>query len=312
MPDWRKDERGTERVDVLLFERFSNHCLANALEPFRAANAVLRHPAYAWRILTHGDARVTSSSGLPVLPTASLADQPRGTLLMVLPSYGYRAFETPPCLAMLRAAASRYDTMAGLDTGSWLMAAAGLLDGCRATIHDDEFDAFAERFPDVRAERQRWIADGARLTCGGASAAFEMVLDRIGATHGMATSLEVAALFLAPAPPAALGHSAPIGDRIVRAALARMATELEAPVPIAAVARDAGVGSRELSRRFVRALGASPGTAYRRMRLLAARRMVEGGAMSVAEIAARTGYTDASAFTRAFRREFGAPPRALR
>ena len=229
----------------------------------------------------------------------------------MLPSYGFRELATPRCARALREAARRYDAIAGLDTGSWLLAAAGLLDGRRATIHFDEFDAFAERFPEVRAERRRWIADGDRLSAGGATTAFELVLDGIGATHGAAAALEVASLFLAPV---AAGRT-PVrarGDRIVEAALARMEAAIEAPLPVARLARELGCGQRELSRRFARALGAPPQTVYRRIRLAAARRMVERDAMPVSEVAARCGYIDASAFTRAFRQEFGAPPRALR
>ena len=311
MPIWRKDGAAPRRFDIALFERFSNHCLANLMEPLRAANTVLRRRAYEWRIVTLDDREVVSSSGLPVRPTASLSDGEGGDALFVLPSYGHRELATPRCLAVLRAAARRYDALGGLDTGSWLLAEAGLLDGRAATIHFDEFDAFAERFPEVDARRRRWIADGDRLTAGGATTAFELIREVISSAHGAAVGLEIAALFLAPGtsahPPARAG-----GDRLVDGALARMAATVEAPLPVDAIAAELGCGPRELSRRFDRALGAPPGTVYRRIRLLAARRMVERGGAPVAEVATRCGYADASAFTRAFRREFGVAPRALR
>ena len=311
MQEWRKTSIGQTQIDVLLFEQFSNHALANSIEPLRVANTVLRRQAYAWRILTPDDRPVVSSSGLPVSPTASFADRLGGSILMVLPSYGVRAHATSDCLAALRAAARRYDVIAGLDMGSWLMAAAGLLSGQQATIHYDELDAFAEAFPEVHVVRRRWVQDGNRLTCGGAMASFEMVQALIGATHGMAVALEVGAVLMASGPVRQTDRRA-TGDPLVDAAVARMEGAVETPVPISDLARALGISTRDLSRRFTRRLGASPGTVYRRIRLGVGRRLAEQAGMSIAESAARTGYADASAFTRAFRREFGETPSVSR
>lgn len=314
MPNWRASgpvDGGPLRFDVLLFERFSNHCLANLVEPLRAANTVLRRPAYAWRILTPGDAGVASSSGLPVRPTASLRDRPGGDALFVVSSYGHREHATPLTARMLRAAAARYGMVAGLDTGAWLLATAGLLDGREATIHPDEWDAFAEGFPEVRAVRRRWVADRDRASAGGGAATFEMVLETITESYGAAAALEVSTLFMAGSEASRPAIRAG-GDPLVARAVTVMEAAVEAPLPLSAVARAAGCGPRELSRRFRRAMGAAPGTVYRRTRLLAARRMLEAGGVTVAEVAARCGYADASAFARAFGREFGAPPRAFR
>ncbi len=311
MPNWQENARAPQRFGILLFDRFSNHCLANLMEPLRAANTVLGRRAYDWRILTPGDAGVTSSSGLPVGPTASLRDRPGGDALFVVSSYGHLGHATPAGARMLRAAAGRFGTVAGLDTGAWLLAAAGLLDGREATIHHDEWDAFAERFVHVDAVRRRHVLDGDRLTCGGAAATFEMVLDLIGAAHGAAVTLEIASLFMMGGAMDRPALRVPADPPVARA-IARMKANVEEPLPLPELARAAGCGPRELSRRFRRAMGAPPGTVYRRIRLVAARRLLEAGGVPVSEVAARCGYGDASAFARAFRREFGAAPRALR
>ena len=110
---------------MLLFEGFSNLCLANAVEPLRAANTLARRMLYTWRHVGIGAGIAASSSGLPVRLEA-LAAQPRGDYLFVLPSYGYAAQDTPGCRAALRAAAARHGCVVGLDTGSWLLAAAAV------------------------------------------------------------------------------------------------------------------------------------------------------------------------------------------
>ena len=306
MPCWNIPESRTCQVEVLLFERFSNHCLANTVEPLRAANDVLGRTAYEWRFLTPDGAPARSSSDLAVIPAAALADAGAGDALVVMPSYGYRAHTTASLRRNLIGVAGRFSTLIGMDTGAWPLAASGLLDGRCATIHPNELTAFAERFARVRAVPERWVEHGDRITAGGAMAAFDLMLHLIRRRHGAALGLEIEALFLrgdAPLPVA--------GGSRVRRALARMEANVEAPLPIARIAAEAGCSQRRLERAFADCFGATPSTVYRRLRLAAARRRVEDGEMGVAEIAVRSGYANASAFTRAFRREYGRAPRFL-
>ncbi len=312
MPDWIKPTTQCWTVGVLLFEQFSNHCLANAIEPLRAANGFLGREAYRWEVLTLDGQPVTSSSGFAVTPAARLSQVQGGDALIVLPSYGVRRLTTPACNRALRAAALRFSTLVGLDMGSWMLAEAGLLDGYEATIHFDEMDAFAERFPEVHANRARWVRDRNLWTAGGAMTTYELVVDYLARTHGVSLSLEIASLFMhtdADAPRIDVpSHS----DRFVARALAEMEANIEEPLSIADLARFAGCRQRELETRFVGALGATPRTVYRRLRLNVARRLLSEGRMSVSEIALRCGYFDSSAFTRAFRREHGRTPREYR
>ena len=151
------------RIGVLLFPSFSNHCLANAVEPLRGANTLSRRALYDWKFLGLDTAGVASSSGLIVQPQARLTDHPGGDALLVMPSYDFQRHATPDAQRALRAAAARFRCVAGLDTGSWLMAAAGLLDGRRATIHWDEMDSLAEAFPQVSVTPERFVIDGDRI-----------------------------------------------------------------------------------------------------------------------------------------------------
>ena len=297
----------------MLFDRFSNHCLANAVEPLRAANSLLGREAYDWAFISMDGSPVCSSSGLPVAVECALSRSRRGDVLFVIPSYDFRKLVTPASLRALRAAARRYGVLVGMDTGSWLLAAAGLLNGCRATIHWDEIDQFQEAFPDVEVSRARTVFDGDRWSCGGAMTAFELVLRMIGDSHGEALRLEVAALFMhAEVDP---GSGLPVPrptSHLVSAALATMRENLEEPLSIPALAQSLAVNARKLETLFSADLGAGPQKVYRRIRLLAARRYVEQTGISISEIALRCGYADPSAMTRAFRQEFGAAPGNIR
>jgi len=309
MPIWINQSDGTQEIAVLLFNRFSNYCLANTVEPMRAANDALGRTAYRWRLLSLDGEPVTSSSGMQLMPDGKLSDVPGGDALFILPSYAYRTYGTPACLDALRAAARRFETLAGLDAGSWLLAEAGLLNGYSATIHFDEFDRFSERFPEVTARRERWIVDRDRMSAGGATTAFELVQHLIASTHGAAVSIEIAGLFMQGEDGDRLHEGKTPGDRRVQRALALMRGNLENTLSIAELARAAGCRQRDLEGRFRRAFGATPRTVYRQLRMAEALRLVRDGDLSIAEIALRCGYADSSAFTRAFRTTYGAAPR---
>jgi transcriptional regulator GlxA family with amidase domain len=310
MPNWKKSSSGTIQVGVLLFDQFSNHCLANAVEPLRAANTLSRQVLFEWVFLSLDGKPVFSSSGLEIGPKERL-DAQSGDMLFVMPSYAFLGHAVPTTNSALRAAARRYKTIAGFDTGSWLMAAAGLLAGRRATIHWEELAAFAEQFQDIEVLRERFVIDGDRITCTGAMAAFDLVMELVADRGGEALRQEVASLFMSD--DRAQGFSVRRAkDRLVAQSLAMMQENLEAPIPILEMARKLGVSQKILEVRVKGVLGATPRQVYRRQRMILARKLVSETSLSVTEIAVRCGYQDTTAFTRAFQVEFGTSPRALR
>lgn len=313
MRNWCAPPSEPQEVAVLLFPQFSNHCLANAIEPLRAVNELLMREVYRWSFVTLDGTGVESSSGLPVTPNTRLRDHPGGAFLFVLSSGGVRRFATDATARALTSAASRFDCIVGMDTGAWLMARAGLLDGATATIHWDEFTAFSEAFSEIEVVTGRFVRDAARITCGGAMTAFDLALDLIRRAHGEALRLEVSAYFLHQS-------AEQPGDRalrarastLVEAGIALMSANLEKPLKIGTVAARLGTTQRTLARAFRADLGAPPKTAYKRLRLTAARRYAQQSGYSIAEIALRCGYTDAASMTRAFVEQFGQPPSVFR
>jgi len=301
-----------QTLSLLLFDGFSNLCLANAVEPLRAANMLAGQNLYHWEYCSLSGGQVTSSSGLPV-QTARLSEQAVGAYLFVMPSYHHHAHATPATARALRAAARRFDLLVGLDTGSWLLAQAGLLDGHRATSHWDILGELAEAFPEVDVVEDRFVIDGARASCGGATTTLELMLHLIETRHSAALALEVAALFMyGERDPRCepLFHLPP--DRIVRAAAALMRRHVEAPIPIPQLAKQLGYSQRTLETHVQRLMRLTPAALYRKIRLSEVRRQIEQTRLSIGEISQRCGYENAAAMTRAFRQQYGAPPTALR
>jgi len=307
-----ESQQNLRHFGILLFEGFSNLCLANAVEPLRAANSLSRRPLYSWSHYGLTDAALQSSSALPVQPQALTAEA-KGAALLVMPSYGFETLDTPALRRQLRAAAGRFDLMAGLDTGAWLLAGAGLMDGHRATAHWDILAALEETFPEVEVSDSRFILDGNRASCGGATTTLELMMELIEQHHGAALALEVASLFM-------FGERDPQvnplrrwpEDQLLRAAAALMRRNVEHPLEIPAIARHLGISQRRLEQVAQAESGTSPARIYRRIRLGEARRRLEQTRESVAEIALRCGYRDPTAMARAFRAEFGLSPREAR
>ena len=312
MQDASQIMQQAKHMSLLLFEGFSNLCLANAVEPLRAANTLSRTSLYHWSFLSLGAVEVTSSSGLPVTPQP-LAPDHRGDALFVMPSYGHKALATAATASALRAASRRFGLIVGLDTGGYLLAHAGLLDGHRATCHWDILNEAAEAFPQVDFVEDRFVFDRNRASCGGATTTLDFMLTLVERDHGAALALEVAALFM-------YGERDPLTDphrliprhRQIRAAAALMRRHMETPLPLSQIAKGVGLSLRGLEQAFRSHAGLSPAGLYRSIRLSEARRRMEQTNDSVAEVALRAGYRDATAMTRAFKAEFGMTPSAAR
>ncbi|MFN3210361.1 MAG: GlxA family transcriptional regulator [Roseovarius sp.] len=312
MPQWTKSSDSLTRIGFLLFDRFSNLCLANCIEPLRAANSACPKTAFEWRILSLDGGPTRSSSDIEMIAHLSVTHAPKLDYLFVLASYGHEKHDNSRTRHTLRAAVRRADVVVGLDAGPWLLASAGLLDGRRATVHWDLLDAFTERFLAVEAEQARVLRDGHVITCAGAMSALDLTLDLIAQHVGMAVRLDVEGLFLHGEPPVAQDRTTQVADPLVRRGLKAMRGAIEKPLTLQQLAEHLSCQPRTLDRRFRARLGASPGKVYRHLRLAAARKLIEDSALGIAEIAVRCGYDSPAAMTRAIRRQYGATPRALR
>ena len=310
MPQWNIPSAAPQQIDVVLFDDFSALCLANTIEPMRAANRLADRALYRWRFLGLGGQTVTSSSGM-VVTVHDTAGVTSGDMLIAMPSYGFTDHATVQMSRTLQAAVKRYEVIAGFDTGSWLLAQAGLLDGRRATIHWEELDRFCEAYPEVTGVRERFVIDGDRITCSGAQAAFDMMMGLISDRHGTALRIELASLFMTPerATPQDIRMAK---SKSVERAIRLMQDNTETPLSIGDIARQSGRHQKDLERRMRTELGASPRQVYRRIRLLAARRLLREQALPITEVALRVGYQNASAMTRAYKSEFGLTPSAER
>jgi len=304
---------------VLVLPHASILEVASCLDPLRAANRHLGHEAFRWRVVSPDGAAVPLTCGLSLPASGGIAEAHGADVLVVVAGYHRTEVVTRPLVAAIRRLAPGMRAVIGIDAGPWVLARAGLLDGHRATVHWEDLEDFAAAHPGIEVVPDRFVISGARVTVGGAAPAADLMQHLIQTRHGAALAHQVANSFLTTPRP---GHAPQISPRPPESALARdprlgqvlarMEATLDTPEPVAALARQAGLSLRHLEGLFRRELGQSPAAWARALRLQAARRMLADTGHDLQDIALRTGFASQSAFSRAFRRQFGHPPSALR
>ncbi|MGO4126322.1 GlxA family transcriptional regulator, partial [Inquilinus sp. YAF38] len=200
-----------------------------------------------------------------------------------------------------------------------VLALAGVLDGHRATTHWEDLRDFAERFPAVTAVPDRFVIDRRRITAGGALPTLDLMLDLLRRDHGLSLALAVSSTFLYegthpghdPQHMVAAGRLAWQDPLLVRA-IRLMEANIEAPLPVEAIAAELGIGPRALLQRFRATLGTGPKAYYAELRLALARRLLENTDRPVNDIAADCGFASGSALARAFRTRYGVNPAGAR
>ncbi|MGB8314148.1 MAG: AraC family transcriptional regulator, partial [Aestuariivirga sp.] len=180
-------------MDVVFYlvPRFSMISLFGALEPLRVANRYVERK-FAWRFISVDGQAVSASNDIPVSVSGSLADVGRPTMVMVCASYEPEKGISKPTLAVLRKLAARNVLLAGIDTGPFILASAGVLDGYRATCHWESLPGFRESFPRVQVLQSLFEADRDRLTSAGGSSVIDMMLAWIKHQFGAAIAVTVA------------------------------------------------------------------------------------------------------------------------
>lgn len=305
-------------IDLLVIEGFSLMSLAATMEPLRAANRVTGRQLYDWRLLSADGCPVTSSSGVAFPVTAPLDPRLSRDALIVVAAFEAE-LHGAPTLARLRAIARKRVPIGAIESGSWILARGGLLDGYRATVHWEEVEDFGARFPTVSTIADRFVIDRDRFTAGGASPALDMMLHMIRLQHGLSAALNVASVFIYDQdhlptdhqPIVSLGRLGSLEPRLA-AAVRLMEGSLTEPVSVASIAANVGLSARSVQTLFNRHLGKSPQAYYLDLRLDAAQRLLSQSDMSVIAIAVATGFASASGLARALKRRYGLAPRQVR
>ena len=241
--------------------------------------------------------------------------------LVIIPNWRDPAEPPPePLLGALRAAHAGGARVAGLCSGAFVMAAAGLLDGRPATTHWALAGRLAQMYPKVEVRPdQLYVDDGDVLTAGGGAAGMDLGLHLLRGHCGAAMANRLARYMVVPphrpggqaqyieSPLPAPDDTDPVGETMTWA-LGR----LDQPLPVALLARQAGMSRRNFDRRFREITGTAPLTWLTHQRVLRAQQLLESSRLAVEEVARRCGFSSAAALRQHFKRLTGTAPAAYR
>ncbi len=205
--------------------------------------------------------------------------------------------------------------IAGVCSGVAYLAAAGLLDGRRATTHWAVATLLQQRFPSVRWQPEKFVTEDHGLYCGGGMySSIDLSLYLVEKFCGRTVALEAARALLVAMPRtsqasyATVPLSRPHADERIRAVEEILQRKQREGMTLDALAQQVGMSPRNLVRRFKAATGQLPGAYLQHLRIAAARELLEGGTQAIQTIAAQVGYDDAAHFRQVFKRLCGVTP----
>ncbi len=295
--------------------KYSQLTLAALVEPMRMANTVADRRLYNWRLCSDSGRRVKSSSGFTLAVDSDISELGKFDALFVVASYDVMDCATPSTTAFLKKSARNGAVIGGFDAAPYLLAAAGLLDGYRATTHWDDIEDFRHHYPRIEVVPERYVIDRKRVTTSGSLPSFDFVLDFIRQRNGLMLAMNVSGNFLYDQARPGSESQYMIATSLINAphptvarAIKKMEQTLRSPLSMQALASSVGLSERSLLRRFRAALDVSPQQYYRALRLDMARRLLDNSDLSITEVAITCGFESRAVFTRAFKQAFGVPP----
>ncbi|QDY79948.1 GlxA family transcriptional regulator [Streptomyces qinzhouensis] len=306
-------------VLVVLYDGVQSLDVTGPVEVFAGAGWAAGDPsAYRLRTASPGGRPVRTSSGLTLLPDTGLDSAPvPHTLLIPGGADGADgAGNAPEVVDWLREHGPKAERLVSVCTGSFLLAAAGLLDGHRATTHWAFCDEFAREHPEIDVDPEPiFVRDGRIATSAGVTCGIDLALALVEEDHGRETALVVArhlvvflrrpgnqAQFSAPLA-AQTAHREPLRD-VQR----WIAENPDRDLSVDSLAARARLSPRHFARAFHAETGVTPGRYVERVRLEHARRLLEETTHGVAEVSRACGYGTPEAMRRAFVRGLGTAP----
>lgn len=314
-----------KRMEFFLYPGVVSLDVTGPLEVFAAANEFLqrdgkRDDGYEFVFSALEPGPVPTSSGLKLHADTRPGSFCTDTLLAPGGLVTETVSTTPPVTLAVRAAARRAKRIVSVCSGTFLLAAAGLLSGKRVTTHWMVADRLADSYPDITVEPDAiYVQDGNVATSAGVTAGIDLALALVEDDHGPFLPIEVArALLLYRRRP---GHqsqfSAPLslqaraGKQFAKL-LNWAEANLDLELTVERLAEQAHMSPRTFARIFPSETGMSPGRFIEQLRIDRARELIESGAEGFETVARESGFGREERLRRAFQRRLGISPAQYR
>ncbi|TNE65162.1 MAG: GlxA family transcriptional regulator [Alphaproteobacteria bacterium] len=289
---------------------------------FQSANEALGRDEYRVVLACVDGHKVETTSGLHLAATPLPYVVPQGAdTVLVSGGHGVgRVVKDMGALDWFRRAAKGAKRIGSVCTGTFVLAAAGLLDGRRVATHWDAVADLGRRYPKLQVDGEAlYVNDGPVWTSAGVTAGIDMCLALVEADLGREIAMTVARRLVVYARrpgnqtqfSALLEGQAKAGGSFA-ATVDWMAEHLADSISVRDVADRAGMSERSFHRHFVSEMGDTPARYLERLRLDAARTLLASPELPLKSVAAETGFGSAGRLIQAFERRFGLSPTAYR
>lgn len=314
-----KNPAMVHRIAVLVLDHFAPLDLGVPGQVFHAARTPSGERLYEVVTCSEGRMPVRCEAGYTVLPDHDLDVLDTADTVVVPGVHGGAVLRDGTISGTLRAALQGRPRVMSICTGSFVLAAAGLLDGRPATTHWAEAPRFARLFPRVALNPDvLFVDDGDVLTSAGVAAGLDLALHVIRRDHG--SEVANAAARRCVMPPWREGGQAQYIDRPLpdeagggtAATREYMLANLDAPLDLAALAEHAKMSIRTFTRRFREETGQSPAKWLTGQRVRHARHLLETTDLGVEEVARRAGFGTAVSLRQHLHAAVGVAPLAYR
>ena len=317
-------------ITVLLLDQMFSSTAIGPMEVFRHAGSL-------WNILTGGTeltprfhVTTASADGRPVRCDGEIQIQPNIALkdvgktdLIFVPTTGLSVDDVvernASIVPWLKRRSTKGVAIASVCSGVGLVAAAGLLDGKRATTHWGLAERFREKYPRVKWMPEMMVTEDHGFYCGGGvNASLDLSIYLVERFCGHDIALQTAKSLLIETPrawqsgfaivPLKTDHT----DDTISSAQEWIHRNFQKTFPLEEPAHRVGMSTRNFVRRFKQATGDSPLIYLQKVRVAAAKRMLESNHKSMQEISDAVGYGDVAFFRSLFQRHTGVSPSAYR
>ncbi|MFF5211144.1 GlxA family transcriptional regulator [Streptosporangium sp. NPDC000396] len=308
-------------VAVLTFPGVVAFDLSVPCQVFSAAYAPGGAPLYRVKVCGSDDVAATAADTtcFQLRPGHPLGDAASADTVVV-PGLAHDAPPVAPeVLEVLRTAAERGARIVSICTGAFVLAAAGLLDGRRATTHWRVAEELSHSYPQVEVDAGVLYVDaGQILTSAGVAAGLDLCMHIVLTDHGPAVAADVArGVVMAPKREGGqaqfIRRPLPVlNDADLQPTLRWMREELHFPLTLAGIARHANTSVRSLNRRFRAQTGTTPLRWLLHARVDRARELLETTNLPVERVAERCGFGSSATFRHRFAQHVGVSPSAYR
>jgi AraC family transcriptional regulator, transcriptional activator FtrA len=306
-------------VVVLAYDNLCTFEFSCAAEVFGLPRPELGSSWYRFETCSVKGRRIRGQYGLSMRVNGGLERLAAAGTIMIPGWYGIDAPVPPILVEALREAHGRGARLLSICSGSFVLAATGLLDGLRATTHWRYAENLQRRHPRIQVDPDvLYVDEGQILTSAGSAAGIDLCLHLVRRDFGPTVANQVARRLVIP--PHREGGQAQFLERPVdkretgslAALFDKMRRRLGEPLPIAELARLAAMSERTFMRRFRAATGMTPADWIARLRVDRARELLESTAIAIDVIAQRTGLGTATNMRHHFRNKMGVSPMEYR